>query len=139
MDRGSDRQPTGESGHIGGRLVAGGARSAQRLAGATGLDRAVESAVESIGMRLGELPGARQRPEVVIADPSRQGLGQEAVEALAGLGAAVFVLVSCDPVAMARDTALLAQAGYRHAGTDVLDLFPHTHHVEAVTRFERAR
>ncbi|HAP74818.1 MAG TPA: 23S rRNA (uracil(1939)-C(5))-methyltransferase, partial [Acidimicrobiaceae bacterium] len=47
------------------------------------------------------------------------------------------VLVSCDPVAMARDTALLAEAGYVHAGATVLDLFPHTPHVEVVTRFDR--
>jgi 23S rRNA (uracil1939-C5)-methyltransferase len=47
----------------------------------------------------------------------------------------VLVLVSCDPVSLARDAALLAGHGYAHAGTEVLDLFPHTHHVEAVTRF----
>ena len=51
--------------------------------------------------------------------------------------APVIVLVSCDPVALARDAALLARQGYRHDGTEVLDLFPHTHHVEAVTRFVR--
>ena len=54
-------------------------------------------------------------------------------------GAPVLVLVSCDPVSLARDAALLAQAGYRHTVTTVLDLFPQTHHVEAVTRFERVR
>jgi 23S rRNA (uracil1939-C5)-methyltransferase len=75
--------------------------------------------------------------DVVIADPSRQGLGAEAAARLSDAAAPVLVLVSCDPVAMARDTALLADQGYRHAGTTVLDLFPQTHHVEAVTRFER--
>ena len=47
----------------------------------------------------------------------------------------MLVLVSCDPASLARDTTLLAAAGYRHDGTEVLDLFPHTHHVETVTRF----
>ena len=51
------------------------------------------------------------------------------------VGAATVVLVSCDPAAAARDTALLVAGGYRHDGTEVLDLFPHTHHVETVTRF----
>ncbi len=83
----------------------------------------------------------RPRPgepfDVAIADPARPGLGKPGVGALVAAAAPVLVLVSCDPVSMARDAALLAARGYRHAGTEVLDLFPHTHHVECVTRFER--
>ena len=47
-------------------------------------------------------------------------------------GAPVLVLVSCDPVAMARDIDLLGRHGYRHDGTEILDLFPHTRHLECV-------
>jgi len=72
--------------------------------------------------------------DVVIADPARSGLAKPGVRSLVAAGAPVFVLVSCDPVAMARDVALLAEHGYRHEYTEVLDLFPHTHHVECVTR-----
>jgi 23S rRNA (uracil1939-C5)-methyltransferase len=75
--------------------------------------------------------------DVVIADPARSGLGRPGVAAMTSTEAPVIVLVNCDPVALARDAALLARQGYRHAGTEVLDLFPHTHHVEAVTRFVR--
>jgi tRNA/tmRNA/rRNA uracil-C5-methylase (TrmA/RlmC/RlmD family) len=39
-------------------------------------------------------------------------------------------------VSLARDTTLLAAHGYTHAGSTVLDLFPHTPHVEVVTRFD---
>lgn len=95
----------------------------------------VESAVEQWATGVAGASSA----DVVVADPSRQGLGPEAVDALVGCSAGVLVLVSCDPVAMARDAALLHRVGYRHAGTTVLDLFPQTHHVEAVTRFERGR
>ena len=77
--------------------------------------------------------------DVVIADPSRQGLGAAAAGQLALVGAPVLILVSCDPVALARDAVLLGAAGYAHRRTVVADLFPHTHHVEAVTRFERCR
>jgi 23S rRNA (uracil1939-C5)-methyltransferase len=106
----------------------------------------IESPVELAG-ELAGLPAADLRPgdagpscaDVVIADPSRQGLGADAVGVVARWGAPVLVLVSCDPVSLARDAALLAQAGYRHTVTTVLDLFPQTHHVEAVTRFERVR
>ena len=73
--------------------------------------------------------------DVVIADPSRRGLGPDGTAAVAAAGAPVLVLVSCDPVSLARDAGLLRERGYRHETTTVVDLFPHTHHVEAVTRF----
>jgi 23S rRNA (uracil1939-C5)-methyltransferase len=76
-----------------------------------------------------------ERVDVVIADPARSGLGKPGSAALAAAAAPVLVLVSCDPVSLARDAALLRGHGYRHERTEVLDLFPMTHHVEAVTRF----
>jgi 23S rRNA (uracil1939-C5)-methyltransferase len=48
-----------------------------------------------------------------------------------------LALVSCDAVALGRDTALLAGAGYRWAGSTLVDAFPHTAHVEVVSRFDR--
>lgn len=83
-------------------------------------------------------PDRGTRIDVVIADPSRSGLGRPGVAAMAATGAPLIVLVSCDPVALARDAALLGRQGYRHDGTEALDLFPHTHHVECVTRFVHA-
>ena len=74
----------------------------------------------------------------MIADPARQGLGRDGVGAVVRSGVATLILVSCDPVAMARDSALLADAGFVHRGGRVLDLFPNTHHVEVVTRFDRS-
>lgn len=82
-------------------------------------------------------PDRGMEVDVVIADPARSGLGKPGVGAVAASGAPVAVLVSCDPVAMARDVALLGRQGYRHEVTEVLDVFPHTHHVECVTRFVR--
>lgn len=73
--------------------------------------------------------------DVVVADPARPGLGKPGVAALAAAGAPVLVLVSCDPVSLARDVSLLAGAGYAPERVEVLDLFPNTHHVETVTRF----
>jgi 23S rRNA (uracil1939-C5)-methyltransferase len=72
----------------------------------------------------------------VVADPSRSGLGREAADVLAACEAPVLVLVSCDAVSLARDARLLAAHGYAHARSELIDLFPHTHHVEVVTRFE---
>ena len=79
------------------------------------------------------------RPEPVrlaVADPARTGLGAEAARVLAATNAERIVLVSCDPVSLARDTTLLARDGYEHRGSRVLDLFPSTPHVEVVTVFD---
>ena len=67
--------------------------------------------------------------------PGTHRARQAGVGALAAAGAPVLVLVSCDPVSLARDVTLLRRHGYRHERTEVLDLFPNTHHVETVTRF----
>jgi 23S rRNA (uracil1939-C5)-methyltransferase len=82
----------------------------------------------------------RWRPEpaaVVVADPARTGLGKTAVDRLGQTGATHLVLVSCDPASLGRDTALLAGHGFIHDGSTLVDLFPHTTHVEVVTRFIR--
>ena len=76
--------------------------------------------------------------DVVLADPARSGLGKPGVNALVRTGAPVLVLVSCDPASLGRDAKLLGDAGYRHDRSAVVDTFPHTTHVEVVTRFVRA-
>jgi len=74
---------------------------------------------------------------LVIADPAREGLGREGVAVLCATGCDVLVVVSCDPVSLARDSALLADEGLHHRSSVVIDPFPHTPHIEVVTRFER--
>jgi 23S rRNA (uracil1939-C5)-methyltransferase len=76
--------------------------------------------------------------DVAIADPARPGLGRPGVGALLRAHARRIVLVSCDPASLARDAQLLLAGGYRLAEVRVLDLNPHTSHVEAVARFDRA-
>jgi tRNA/tmRNA/rRNA uracil-C5-methylase (TrmA/RlmC/RlmD family) len=59
------------------------------------------------------------------------------VKVLAAAEADRFLLVSCDPAAAGRDVALLASEGYQPVEAVVVDMFPHTHHVEVVTRLDR--
>jgi 23S rRNA (uracil1939-C5)-methyltransferase len=73
--------------------------------------------------------------DVVIADPARQGLGKHGSQAIIETGAQTIILVSCDPVAGARDARLLTDAGYKIGEVEVLDIFPETHHVEVVAAF----
>jgi tRNA/tmRNA/rRNA uracil-C5-methylase (TrmA/RlmC/RlmD family) len=81
--------------------------------------------------------GVGPAPTIVL-DPPRSGAGRETIDAVAGVGTGRLVYVACDPVALARDTALLGEHGYRLAHAEAWDLFPMTHHVEALAVFEPA-
>jgi 23S rRNA (uracil1939-C5)-methyltransferase len=74
---------------------------------------------------------------LVIADPARTGLGPQAVSRIVATNTPRIVLVSCDAVAGARDLRLLIDAGYELEHTTVLDLFPHTPHIETVSALQR--
>lgn len=94
------------------------------------------------GTKVLKLDVARWKPAktaLVVADPAREGLGAAAVKVLSATGTTHLVLVSCDPASLGRDAGLLAAEGFRHDGTTLVDLFPHTPHAEAVTRFVRHR
>ncbi len=82
---------------------------------------------------------ARERLErsTVVLDPPRSGAGKAVVRTLADLRPAQLVYVACDPVALARDVGLAAESGYRLTRLRAFDLFPNTHHIEAVATFLR--
>ena len=81
---------------------------------------------------------SRLAAAAVVLDPPRSGAGRSVVDSLGELAPAQIVYVACDPVALARDAHLLAAHGYELAHLEAHDLFPHTHHVEAVARFVRS-
>lgn len=74
--------------------------------------------------------------DVIVLDPPRTGAGREVVAALTSLRPRRLVYVACDPAALARDTAYLADLGYALVGLRALDAFPMTHHVECIATFE---
>jgi len=76
--------------------------------------------------------------DMVVADPSRDGLGRDAVAVIAGTGARRVVLISCDVASLARDAALLGEIGYRVRSITPVDLFPQTFHLEVVSVYDRA-
>lgn len=116
-----------------GRSVVGVERSAAAVADARVNLEGVDAKVIKVAL-------GRWRPspaDVVVADPARAGLGAEGVAAVAATGAQACTLVSCDPAALGRDAALLAEAGFAHVGSTVLDLFGHSSHIEVVSTFVR--
>lgn len=80
---------------------------------------------------------SRLRAGTVVLDPPRSGAGTTVVAQLAELAPAQLVYVACDPVALARDIALFAERGYELGALRAFDLFPHTHHLEAVAQLTR--
>lgn len=71
-------------------------------------------------------------PDVVVLDPPRTGVGREVVSLLSASAAGRLVHVACDPAALGRDVGYFRSEGWRVESVTGYDLFPMTHHVEAV-------
>jgi 23S rRNA (uracil1939-C5)-methyltransferase len=76
---------------------------------------------------------AREKPELIVVDPPRAGLGKEVCAHLARIAAPNIIYVSCDPATLARDLQSLLRSGYSVQAMNLLDLFPQTFHLETVT------
>jgi tRNA/tmRNA/rRNA uracil-C5-methylase (TrmA/RlmC/RlmD family) len=75
------------------------------------------------------------RADVIVLDPPRTGAGKSVIENLAELQARAVIYVACDPAALARDTAYLAESGYHLEDIRAFDLFPMTHHIETIALY----
>ena len=78
------------------------------------------------------------RPDLVVVDPPRGGLGTKVARAVAELRAPWLTYVSCDPATLARDLVPLLAAGYRVEQVHLVDLFPQTFHLESVVQLKAA-
>ena len=84
-----------------------------------------------------ENAAGKLRPQLVVVDPPRSGLGEEVIQGLAKLKAPRIIYVSCDPATLSRDLARLLQSGYRVQAAHLVDLFPQTYHLESVFHLVR--
>jgi 23S rRNA (uracil1939-C5)-methyltransferase len=83
------------------------------------------------------LPWTTRRYDRVLLDPPRAG-AQQILPLVARSGAGRVVYISCHSGSLARDAGLLVREhGFRLAAAGVMDMFPHTTHVEAMAVFER--
>ncbi|MDQ1341843.1 MAG: rRNA (uracil1939-C5)-methyltransferase [Pseudomonadota bacterium] len=78
-----------------------------------------------------------RRYDRVLLDPPRAG-AREVLPIVGGCGAARVVYISCHPGSLARDAGILVRDhGFRLVAAGVMDMFPHTTHVEAMALFDR--
>jgi 23S rRNA (uracil1939-C5)-methyltransferase len=83
------------------------------------------------------MPWLSKAYDKVLVDPPRSG-AEYILPHIAASGAHRVVYVSCHPASLARDAGILVhQLGFKLLGAGVMDMFPHTGHVESITLFER--
>ena len=74
----------------------------------------------------------RERPDLVVMDPPRAGVGSEVCALLARIRPPEIVCVSCDPTTLGRDLRAMVDSGYRLHELHMVDMFPQTFHQETV-------
>jgi 23S rRNA (uracil1939-C5)-methyltransferase len=146
----------GYRGELAWDLFAGVGLFARKLAGSFGRVVAVESAPQATAalkenlrsttgaaVRASTLDflrsgGKCEKPDFIVVDPPRTGLGREITALLAGVAAPRLVYVSCDPATLARDLRALIATGYTMEKITLADLFPQTFHLETVVHLRRS-
>ena len=77
-------------------------------------------------------PDAPDSADLVVLDPPRSGAGTDVMDAVLDRAPRAIAYVACDPAALGRDVGHARAAGWRLASVRGFDLFPMTHHLEAV-------
>ena len=85
----------------------------------------------------GQLPRRIPKPDAIIVDPPRAGMHQDMANYLPKLRAKKIVYVSCNPTTQARDAKILFDHGYDIVSSTMVDMFPHTPHIETVMLFSK--
>jgi len=94
--------------------------------------------VADLAVEPGAAPWLRGGYDSVLVDPPRSG-AEFILPHIAAAGARRVVYVSCHPASLARDAGILVHGfGFRLLGAGVMDMFPHTGHVESIALFERS-
>ncbi len=83
-----------------------------------------------------DFPWARERYDCVLLDPPRAG-ARAIIDRMSSFAPRRIVYVSCHPGTLARDAGQLVEQGYTLRTAGILDMFPHTAHVESMAIFDR--
>ena len=96
--------------------------------------------LDFLRIQVGELKEKKpddKKPDLVIVDPPRAGLGKDVAALLSQIGPPKLTYISCDPATLARDLQWLLHSGYHLETITLVDLFPQTYHLETVVKLSR--
>lgn len=112
-------------------------RKARENADRNGVENAMFHSAD-LTQEPGSAPWLKTAYDKVLIDPPRSG-AEFILPHIAASGASRLVYVSCHPASLARDAGILVhEYGFRLSGAGVMDMFPHTGHVESIALFERS-
>jgi 23S rRNA (uracil1939-C5)-methyltransferase len=127
------------------------AKLCQRVVGVEGIQDMVDWAKQNAALNhltnvefyqanleqdLSEMPWAKQQFDKILLDPARAG-ASGVIDQVSALGATRVLYVSCNPATLARDTQSLIEQGYKLVRLGMMDMFPHTSHLESMALFEK--
>lgn len=128
------------------------ATEAYSVVGVEGSEKAVERAKENalhnqlnntefhvadLSQDCSNMPWHKQKYDKILLDPSRAG-AENIIASLDRLEADTLVYVSCNPATLSRDAGLLVnQLGYDLESVGIINMFPHTAHIESMALFKK--
>ena len=90
-----------------------------------------------VGKFLLEYPDFENKIDTIVLDPPRAGIAPKTLRKVMRLNAPRIVYISCNPATQARDADTLITEGYTLKKISLVDQFPHTGHIEAISLFEK--
>ncbi len=77
------------------------------------------------------------KPDIIILDPPRPGINPKAIKQIIDFNAPEIIYVSCNPKTLVNDLNIFIQCGYILDKVKLMDMFPHTAHVETIVSLHR--
>lgn len=94
----------------------------------------IQFIVGDVGEKLKEI---KDKPDIIIIDPPRPGVGPKALQQIIDFGVSQMIYVSCNPKTLVENLKAMKKAGYKVGRMRLVDMFPHTVHVETITLITR--
>ncbi|KPU43528.1 23S rRNA (uracil-C(5))-methyltransferase RlmCD [Oxobacter pfennigii] len=124
------------------------AQKAKMVYGIELVEEAIDSAIDNarlnnienirfiagdVGEKLKEI---EEKPDIIIVDPPRAGIGPKALKQIVDYGVKEIIYVSCNPKTLVDNLSDMIEAGYKLERVKLVDMFPHTRHCEVVVKIE---
>ncbi|MDR2879893.1 MAG: 23S rRNA (uracil(1939)-C(5))-methyltransferase RlmD [Fusobacteriales bacterium] len=106
---------------------------------------AAENNIKNVRFKIGKvenkLPELLKNTKIdgIIFDPPRKGIDESTLKSIGKHGIERIVYISCNPSTLARDSKILTDLGYRLEKLAAVDMFPQTHHIEAVALLSKLK